>query len=128
MTAFSDYLENALLDATLRNLPYTSPASVYLGLHVSSTNDDNSGTEVSGGNYARTEITFGVPNNGSVANDATVTFPTSTASWGTVTHFGIYDQGSGGNLLYWGALSVSKTVDSGDIFTVPTGNLTVTLQ
>lgn len=128
MTAFSDYLENAVVNATLRGISYTSPGAVYLGLHVSATGDDNSGTEVTGGNYSRTAITFGAPVNGSTSNDALVTFPTSSASWGVVTHFGIYDQASGGNLLYWGALTVSKTVDSGDIFTVPTGNLTVTLQ
>lgn len=128
MTAFSDYLENALFNATLRNLPYSSPAAVYLGLHVSATNDDNSGTEVTGGNYSRMAVTFGAPVNGSASNDSLITFPTSTASWGTITHFGIYDQASGGNLLYWGALTVTKTVDNNDIFTVPTGNLTVTLQ
>lgn len=128
MTAFSDYLENALLDHTLRNVSLTSPATVYLGLHTSATGDDDSGTEVSGGSYARQALTFNAPSAGSTANSALVTFPTSTASWGTVTHFGIYDSLAGGNLLYWGALTVSKTVDNGDIFTVPVSNLTVTLQ
>ena len=131
MTAFSDYLENALVNATLRNISYTSPAAVYLGLHTTATNDDNSGTEVStsGTGYARTAVVFAAPSNGSTTNNGTVTFPTATASWGTVSHFGIYDgTGPSANLLYWGALTVTKTVDSADIFTVPSGNLTVTLQ
>lgn len=128
MTAFSDYLENALLNHTLRNVSLTSPSTVYLGLHTSATNDDNSGTEVSGGAYARQVITFSAPSGGTSASLGAVTFPESTASWGTVTHFGLYDSLVGGNLLFWGALVVSKTVDSGDVFTVPSGNLTVTLQ
>ena len=128
MTAFSDYLENALLNHTLRNVSLTAPTTVYIGLHTTATNDDDSGTEVSGGSYARQSVTFGAPSGGSSSNSALVTFPTATASWGTVTHFGIYDAVSAGNLLYWGALTVSKTVDNGDIFTVPSSNLTVTLQ
>jgi len=128
MTAFSDYLENKLIDGTLRNTAYTPAATVYIGLHTTATNDDNSGTEVSGGSYARTSATFSAPSGGSTSNSALVTFPTATASWGTVTHFGIYDLSAAGNLLYWGALTVSKTVDNGDIFTIPASNLTVTLQ
>lgn len=128
MTAFSDYLENELINGTLRNVAYVPAATVYIGLHTTATNDDNSGTEVTGGSYARQSVAFAAPAGGSTSNSALVTFPTATASWGTVTHFGIYDASSGGNLLYWGALTVSKTVDNGDIFTVPAGNLTVTLQ
>lgn len=128
MTAFSNYLENALVNGTLRNIAYTPVATVYVGLHTSATGDDNSGTEVSGGSYARTAITFGSPIDGATSNSALVTFPTATASWSQVTHFGIYDSASGPNLLYWGALTVQKTVDNGDIFTIPAGNLTVTLQ
>ena len=128
MTAFSDYLENALIDHTLRNTALTSPTTVYLSLQTSATNDDDSGTEVSGGSYARQAVAFSAPSGGSTSNSGLVTFPTATASWGTVSHFGIYDAVTVGNLLYWGALTVSKTVDNGDIFTVPIGNLTVTLQ
>jgi len=128
MTAFSDYLENALIDGTLRNIDYTSATDVYVGLHTTATNDDDSGTEVSGGSYAREVVTFAAPSGGASSNDALVSFTPATASWGTVTHFGIYDASTGGNLLYWGALTVSKTVDNGDIFTIPSGNLTVTLQ
>lgn len=128
MTAFSNYLENALLNATLRNVAYTSAATVYVGLHTTATGDDDSGTQVSGSGYARTAATFSAPASGSTSNSATVTFPTATGSWGTVTHFGVYDAVSAGNLLYWGALTTSKTVDNGDVFTFPASNLTVTLD
>ena len=132
MTAFSDYLENKLLDGTLRNIAYTPVATTYVGLHTTATLDANSGTEVTGGSYARTAVLaagWGVPAGGSTSNLGIITFPTSTASWGTVTHFGIYDgSGGGANLLYWGQLTIAKTVDSGDVFTFPIGNLTVSLD
>lgn len=128
MTAFSNYLENELIDHTLRNLAYTPPTNIYVGLFTASPTDANTGTEVSGGSYARELITFAAPVAGATSNDALVTFTTATASWGVVTHFGLYDSVSGGNLLYWGPLTVSKTVDSGDIFTWPIGNLAITLD
>jgi len=128
ITAFGDFLETALINETLRNINYVPAATIYIGLHTTATNDDNTGIEVTGGSYARTAITFAAPSGGSTSNGALVTFPTATASWGVVTHFGLYDAASGPNLLYWGALTVTKTVDNGDIFTVPMGNLTVTLQ
>ena len=128
MAEFSNFLENALINATLRNTTYTSPATVYISLWTSNPNDDGSGTEVSGGSYARTSVTFGAPSNGVSLNNADVTFPTATATWGTVGWIGINDALSGGNLLYHTALDVAKTIDNGDIFKIETGNLSVTLS
>jgi hypothetical protein len=127
MAEMSNYLENALVNATLRNTSYTSPAAVYAALFTTDPTDAGSGTEVSGGSYARTAITFGSPSNGVTTNSADVTFPTCTAAWGTVTHMGIYDASTSGNLLYHTPLDASKTVDSGDIFKISSGNLSVTL-
>ena len=123
----SNYLENALINATLRNTTYTSVATVYVSLWTSDPTDAGSGTEVSGGSYARTAVTFAAPSNGVTTNSADVTFPTCTASWGTVGWIGINDALSSGNLLYHTALDTSKTIDSGDIFKISTGNLSVTL-
>ena len=123
----SNFLENALINATLRNTTYTSVATVYVSLWTSDPTDAGSGTEVSGGSYARTAVTFAAPSNGVTTNDADVTFPTATASWGTVGWIGINDALSSGNLLYHTALDTSKTIDSGDIFKISTGNLSVTL-
>lgn len=128
ITAFSDYLENALLDGTLRATTYTAPANVYVGLHTSATLDNNTGTEVSGNGYTRMGATFSPPVAGSTSNSSTITFPTATGTWNQVTHFGIYDTVSGGQLLYWGALTTAKTVDNGDVFTFPASNLSVTLS
>ena len=127
MSEMSNYLETALVNATLRNTSYTSPATVYAALFTTDPTDAGSGTEVSGGSYARTAITFGSPSNGVTTNSADVTFPTCTAAWGTVTHMGIYDASTSGNLLYHTPLDASKTVDSGDIFKISSGNLSVTL-
>jgi hypothetical protein len=127
MAEMSNYLENALINATLRNTSYTSPTTVYVSLWTTDPTDAGSGTEVSGGSYARTSVTFGAPANGVSTNNADVTFPTATASWGTVGWIGINDASTSGNLLYHTALDTSKAIDSGDIFKIATGNLSVTL-
>jgi len=127
MAEMSNFLENALINATLRNTTYTSVATVYVSLWTSDPTDAGSGTEVSGGSYARTAVTFAAPSNGVTTNSADVTFPTATASWGTVGWIGINDAASSGNLLYHTALDTSKTIDTGDIFKISTGNLSVTL-
>jgi hypothetical protein len=129
MAEMSNYLENALLNATLNATTYTAPATVYVSLWTSDPTDAGSGTEVSGGSYARTAVSFATASgtSGNVLNDADVTFPTATASWGTVGWIGINDAATSGNLLYHTALDTSKTIDSGDIFKISTGNLSVTL-
>ena len=127
MAEISNFLENALINATLRNTTYTSVATVYVSLWTSDPTDAGSGTEVSGGSYARTAVTFGAPSNGASLNSADVTFPTATASWGTVGWIGINDAATSGNLLYHTALDTAKAIDSGDIFKISTGNLSVTL-
>ena len=127
MAEMSNYLENALINATLRNTSYTSPATVYVGLFTSDPTDAGSGTEVSGGSYARTAVTFGAPSNGTSTNSAAVEFPQATASWGTVGWIGIHDASTSGNLLYHTPLDTSKTIDTGDIFKIAIGSLSVTL-
>lgn len=127
MAEMSNYLEDALINATLRNTSYTSPATVYVGLYTTDPTDANTGTEVSGGSYARTSVTFGAPSNGVTTNSAAVEFPQATGSWGTVGWIGILDASTSGNLLYHTALDVSKTIDSGDIFKIAIGSLSVTL-
>jgi hypothetical protein len=127
MSEMSNYLENALINVTLRATSYTAPTTVYVSLWTSDPTDAGSGTEVSGGSYARTAVTFAAPSNGVTTNSADVTFPTATASWGVVGWIGINDALTTGNLLYHSPLDTSKTIDSGDIFKISTGNLSVTL-
>jgi len=127
MAEMSNYLENALINATLRNTSYTSPTTTYLALYTSDPTDADTGTEVSGGSYARQAITFSSPSNGVTSNSGAIEFPTATASWGTVGYVGIRDAVTSGNLLYHTALDASKVIDTGDIFRISSGNLTVTL-
>ena len=127
MAEMSNYLEDALINATLRNTTYTSPTTVYLALYTSDPTDADTGTECSGGSYARQSVTFGAPSNGVSTNSATVEFPQATTSWGTITHIGIRDALTTGNLLYHTPLDSSKTIDTGDIFRITSGSLSVTL-
>jgi hypothetical protein len=126
MAAMSNYLETALVNAVLRNTSYTSPTTVYVGLFTSDPTDAGSGTEVSGGSYVRKAMAFSSPSNGATSNSSAVEFDQATASWGTVTHFGLFDASSSGNLLLHGALTTSKTIDSGDVFKFATSALTAT--
>ena len=127
MAEMSNYLENALVNAVLRNTAYTSPTTVYLALYTSDPTDADAGTEVSGNAYARQSITFGSPSNGVTTNSAAIEFPQATGSWGTVAYVGIRDASTGGNLLFHTALDASKTIATGDVFRVASGSLSVTL-
>lgn len=127
MSAASDYLELKVLDHTLGTAAYTAPSAVYVGLYTSSPADDDSGTEVSGGSYARQAATFAAASNGSASTSATITFPAATANWGTIGFISVHDASSAGNLLYHGAVTTSKTIETGDTFQISSGNLTITL-
>ena len=127
MSQLSNYLENALVNAVLRNTTYTSPATVYVALYTTDPTDADAGSEVSGGSYARQSVAFDAPSNGATANTAGLTFPVATANWGTITHVGIRDASAAGNLLWHGALSASKVINSGDQFVINAGDLDVSL-
>lgn len=126
MSAMSDYLENAFLSHFCSVSSTASPAAVYLGLSTASMNDDNSGTELSGSGYARQAITFASAASASISNNAAVEFPSATGSWGTVSHWAIYDASTGGNQLFHGSFATGKTIATGDILKVASGALTIT--
>lgn len=128
MSEMSNYLENALINGTIRGTTFTAPSTIYVALYTTDPTDADTGTEVSGGSYARQSVTFAAPSNGVSASNATITFPTATASWGTVAYIGLRDASTGGNLLYHTPLDASKTVGSGDVFQITSGSLTVTLS
>lgn len=127
MSEISNYLENALINGTLRGTTFTAPVSVFVSLHTADPTDAGTGAEVSGGSYVRQAATFGAPSNGVSTTTADITYPQATAGYGTVTHIGIFDAVSTGNLLYHSPLTTSKTIDTGDIFKIAAGSLTVTL-
>ena len=126
--SMSNYLENKILEHTLKNTAYTSPTNVYISLHTADVTDAGNGAEVSGGSYARTAATFGSASSGAISNSAAVNFAAATASWGTVTHFGVWDASTSGNLLYHGALTASKTVASGDTLSFAIGDIDISID
>jgi len=117
MANHSTYLSTAILNATYRAQAFPAIAQVYVGLFTAAPTDAGGGTEVStsgGTNYARTPITFAAPSGTppAVENSADVVFPVAAASWGALTHIGLFDAVSGGNLLDWNPI-----VDPGDLVT-----------
>lgn len=128
MAEFTNYLENKLLDHVLNNASFTSPTTVYVGLFTAAPTDTTSGTEVSGGSYARQVLSVSTASEGVVTSDADITFPQATGSWGTIVALGIHDALSSGNLLMYTDLTTSKVIETGDILKVSSGSLTVTLD
>lgn len=140
MAAWSDFAENKLIDWFFRGQAIgitgasaaagTGPTSLYVGLLTAAPSDTGGGTEVSGGSYARVTVASSMANwagtqsagsttassgtGGTTSNNSTITFPAPTANWGVVTHVGVYDASSGGNLMFYMALTVSKTINNGD--------------
>ena len=127
MAEMSNYLENALINGTLRGTSYTAPTTTYLALYTNDPTDADTGTEITGGSYVRQAITFSSPSGGATSNSSAIEFPQATADWGTITYVGIRDAVTSGNLLYHTALDTSKTISNGDIFKITSTNLSVTL-
>jgi hypothetical protein len=123
MPGKSDYLENGLLNHVFRAVAFPTISGVHIALHTADPTDAGTGTEVSGGSYARVAVTrntsnWDAPVDASGAQrivlNTVVTFPSPTANWGTVTHVGIWDAATTGNLLYSAALTTSRTINNGD--------------
>jgi len=127
--SFSNYLETELLDHVFANNAYTSPTTVYVSLHTANPDEDASGTEVStsGTGYARQAGSFTVSGN-TATTSAAVEYATATANYGTVSHVAIWDASTSGNMLAYAALTASKTIETGDVFRIPAGDLDITLD
>lgn len=150
MASMTDYLENKLIDFLFRAQALgvtgasagagSGPTDFYIALFTAAPSDTGGGTEVSGNNYSRAHVVNALTawdntqaasssavssgTGGTTRNQATITFPTPSATWGTVTHMAIFDASSGGNMLYWNALTASKVINSGDTVTFPANALT----
>ena len=120
---FETHTLNYLFTAT----SVTRPTAWYVALFTSNPDEDASGTEVSGGAYVRQSVAFTVSGN-TASNSAAIEFPTATASYGTVTHIGVFDAASGGNLIAYAALTTSKAIDTGDVMRINSSDLDVTLD
>lgn len=138
----TDFAENKVIDALFRGQSLGAPATWHVSLHTSSTTDAGGGTEVSGGSYARVAVTASLANfagtqgagttvastgtGGVTSNNGAITFPAATGSWGTVTHFALWDASTSGNMWVHGALSASLTVNTGITPSFSAAQLTLT--
>ena len=134
-TSLTDFLENALINHLFRGTAYTAPGTWFVSLHTSACSDSATGTEVTGGSYARVGVasgtgTWAAPSagNGTTSNVNAINYATPTAGWGTVTHFALWDASTAGNQLICQALTASKTINSGDTVSFPAGSLTVQID
>ena len=127
MSAFSNYLENKVMGHVFGASAYVAPTTLYLALYTSDPGEGNTGTEVSGGSYARQTIAFTITNN-LASNTSAIEFPVATGTWGTVTHIGVMDSLTTGNLLAYAQLTASKAVSAGDALRFPAGDIDITLD
>lgn len=132
MGRLSDADANNMLDVRFGAVASTAPATYYVALSTTApTNTGTNVTEPSGGGYARVAVVNNATNFPAAAsraksNGTVVTFPTATASWGTITHFALYDAATAGTMRAWGALTTSQAVASDAIADFPAGSLTIT--
>jgi hypothetical protein len=140
MGALSDYAENHLIDWFFRGQTFTPPATMYVALMTAAPTDTGGGTECTGGSYARVAVTSALANwagtqsagsttassgtGGTTSNNGVITYPTPTAGWGTAVAMAVYDASTSGNLLFYAALTVSKTINTGDVVDFPAAALT----
>jgi len=123
MASNSDFLEQAQVDNVIADY-----ATMFVSLHTGSPLDnDTGGNEVSGSGYARTAVTF-VRTDSYMDNSGIVAFPETTAPWGTVSHFAVYDASTGGNLLFHEALTAPAVTGSLETLSFPIGSLVYTVD
>jgi hypothetical protein len=108
MSGLTDYEAQNLLNYVVGKTAMPATPTVSVALFTAVGTDAGTGfTEVTGGSYARVTTAGGTWNAASgshpslISNSTAITFPTATASWGTVVAFGLYDAASAGNLLAW---------------------------
>ena len=128
MSALADYAENLVLDWLMTNGSATRPTSWYVALYTAAPNDAGGGTEVTGAGYARQSVTFGAASGGAASNNSVATFTASGGDFGTISHIGIHDAVSGGNLIWHGSLAAARTVVDGDSISFASGAIDLTID
>lgn len=117
MTALSNFAEDLVSKWLFNAAAATRPTAWYVALHTGDPGETGASNEITGaGGYARQgSIAFTANGDGTVDNDAAITFgPCTGSDWGTISHISIWDAVTGGNCLIKGALTASKTVAVGD--------------
>lgn len=129
MAALSNYAEKLLLDWLMTTGSATRPTAWYVALYTAAPSDSGGGTEVSGSGYARQTVAFSAAAtpSGTTSNTGAVTFTAAGGSWGSISHIGLHDALTGGNLLWHGAMTAAKTIADGDTLEFAIGNIDLTL-
>lgn len=129
-----DTEEQDMLNGVFTDPAYAPPATRYIALSTTTPTETGSNfTEPSGNAYARVATVAGDwgAATGSApctkSNTAVLTFPQATGSWGTVTHFGIFDAIATGTVKWWGALTASKAIGNGDTASFAAAQITLQL-
>ncbi len=126
--SFTNTYENHVMQYVFTSGSVTRPTAWYIGLFTSDPTDTGSaGTEVSNGTgYERTAVTFTVTGD-TASNSAAVEFPAASGgNWGTISHIGVMDAATGGNMIVHSALTTAKAINDGDVFRIPTVDLDIT--
>lgn len=123
ITVKSSYLRDKIIKHVLGEASYTMPSNVYLALYVTDPTIADTGVEVTGGSYARQQLSFANASNGSKVSNTSETFSSMPAV--TVTHWGIRDASSGGNLLYYGVFDLPIQLNAGNSLTINSGDIVI---
>ncbi len=124
---FSNYLADALINATVRKITYITPSQTYVALYTSDPTKENTGTEVSGVTYTRFPLTCDIPLKGETSNTSEMEWAIATTVWGTITHIGVMDAEVAGDLMYFTELLEPKNITVGDQFQITPTKLKLTL-
>ena len=140
MSAMSNYLEGELIKHIFRTGSFTKPSVLAIALVTTGVTDSETGSTIAevtnANNYARQTLNPSDSNwaapaagNGLTDNLSAITFPQASGSWGTVVGVAILDSAThgAGNVLFYGTLAVSKSINNGDTFSFAIGDLDVTL-
>lgn len=141
MSAMSNYLENRIIDHIFRGFAFAVIPRTYISLHSSDPTEAGlTSNEVGGSGYTRaTQLSNAVNwlssnssasgestgSSGQTSNNVAITFPTPNGDWGTVTHFGVWDAPTGGNMLLKGQLTLPRTINTADVVSFPVSTLVV---
>lgn len=127
MSAFpSAYARDKINDKIFKNTNFTSPTALYLALHTADPTITGSGAEVTGGSYARQSVTYASSASGTSSSNIDVDFTDLPSA--TITHYGLWDASSGGNLWVFGALPNTIASNAGDDVTIASGDIDFTLS
>lgn len=134
--ALSNYLEGKMADVILRGTAFTSPGEVFLALFTSDPGEAGGGSETTYTNYSRvscgatpSSAFTAIDANGMTQNGNTIVFPAvGGVSPVTISHWAIFDSLTLGNMLLYGPLTASKTLDPTDVPSFPANALKITFD